>query len=98
MRENSAGEGMVGLTLEQTREQPRHSLLGLRFQKVLTWILTQLSKQRRTGLFGAMMTDADALSGLVCAGLCNPAKVVVKVQSKKTSTGLRLINEQHEAI
>ena len=30
------------------------------------------------------MTDADALSELVRVGLRNPARVVVKVQSKKT--------------
>ena len=32
------------------------------------------------------MTDADALSDLVRAGLRNPARVVVKVQSKKVKT------------
>lgn len=32
------------------------------------------------------MTDADALSDLVRAGLRNPARVVVKVQSKKAKT------------
>lgn len=30
------------------------------------------------------MTDADAISELVRVGLRNPARVVVKVQSKKT--------------
>jgi ATP-dependent RNA helicase DDX55/SPB4 len=30
------------------------------------------------------MTDADAMSELVRAGLRNPARVVVKVQSKRT--------------
>ena len=30
------------------------------------------------------MTDADALSELVRVGLRNPARIVVKVQSKKT--------------
>jgi len=44
------------------------------------------------------MTDADALSELVRAGLRNPAKVVVKVQSKKTRTGLKLVGEQRETI
>lgn len=42
------------------------------------------------------MTDADALSELVRAGLRNPAKVVVKVQSKKKRTGLKLVDEYHE--
>ena len=32
------------------------------------------------------MTDADALSDLVRAGLRNPARIVVKVQSKKVKT------------
>lgn len=58
-------------------------LLDLGFQSTLTRILTHLPKQRRTGLFSATMTDADALSELVRAGLRNPARIVVKVQSKK---------------
>jgi ATP-dependent RNA helicase DDX55/SPB4 len=32
------------------------------------------------------MTDADALSELVRVGLRNPARIVVKVQSKKSKT------------
>ncbi|KAH9934702.1 P-loop containing nucleoside triphosphate hydrolase protein [Fomitopsis serialis] len=59
-------------------------LLDLGFQSTLTRILSHLPKQRRTGLFSATMTDADALSELVRAGLRNPARVVVKVQSKKS--------------
>ena len=59
-------------------------LLDLGFQATLTRILTHLPKQRRTGLFSATMTDADALSELVRVGLRNPARVVVKVQSKRT--------------
>lgn len=58
-------------------------LLDLGFQSALTRILTHLPKQRRTGLFSATMTDADALSELVRVGLRNPARIVVKVQSKK---------------
>ena len=61
-----------------------HSLLDLGFQQALTRILTHLPKQRRTGLFSATMTDADAISELVRVGLRNPARVVVKVQTKKT--------------
>ena len=53
------------------------------FQTALTRILTHLPKQRRTGLFSATMTDADALSELVRVGLRNPARIIVKVQSKK---------------
>ncbi|KAF8559086.1 DEAD-domain-containing protein [Imleria badia] len=59
-------------------------LLDLGFQNTLSRIITHLPKQRRTGLFSATMTDADALSELVRVGLRNPARVVVKVQSKKT--------------
>ena len=60
-----------------------YRLLDLGFQSTLTKIITQLPKQRRTGLFSATMTDADALSELVRVGLRNPARIVVKVQAKK---------------
>lgn len=59
-------------------------LLDLGFQTTLSRILTHLPKQRRTGLFSATMTDADALSELVRVGLRNPARIVVKVQTKKS--------------
>ncbi|KAI0709464.1 DEAD-domain-containing protein [Earliella scabrosa] len=59
-------------------------LLDLGFHATLTRILTHLPKQRRTGLFSATMTDADAMSELVRVGLRNPARIVVKVQSKRT--------------
>ncbi|KAI0636773.1 DEAD-domain-containing protein [Trametes polyzona] len=59
-------------------------LLDLGFHAALTRILTHLPKQRRTGLFSATMTDADAMSELVRVGLRNPARIVVKVQAKKT--------------
>ncbi|KAJ6546938.1 P-loop containing nucleoside triphosphate hydrolase protein [Mycena capillaripes] len=58
-------------------------LLDLGFQTAVTRIITHLPKQRRTGLFSATMTDADALSELVRVGLRNPARIVVKVQAKK---------------
>ncbi|KAJ7184388.1 DEAD-domain-containing protein [Mycena filopes] len=58
-------------------------LLDLGFQAAVTRIITQLPKQRRTGLFSATMTDADALSELVRVGLRNPARIIVKVQAKK---------------
>ncbi|KAF8274941.1 P-loop containing nucleoside triphosphate hydrolase protein [Lactarius quietus] len=58
-------------------------LLDLGFQQSLTRILSRLPKQRRTGLFSATMTDADAMSELVRAGLRNPVRIVVKVQSKQ---------------
>ncbi len=60
-------------------------LLDLGFQQSLTRILSRLPKQRRTGLFSATMTDADAMSELVRAGLRNPARIVVRVQSKRLS-------------
>ncbi|KAF9055271.1 DEAD-domain-containing protein [Hymenopellis radicata] len=60
-------------------------LLDLGFQAALSKIITHLPKQRRTGLFSATMTDADALSELVRAGLRNPARIVVKVQAKKAA-------------
>jgi ATP-dependent RNA helicase DDX55/SPB4 len=59
------------------------SLLDLGFKNTLTNILTHLPKQRRTGLFSATMTDADAISELVRVGLRNPARIVVKVQARK---------------
>jgi len=65
---------------------PFFRLLDLGFQQSLTRILSSLPKQRRTGLFSATMTDADAMSELVRAGLRNPARIVVKVQSKKPAT------------
>ena len=37
------------------------------------------------------MTDADAMSELVRVGLRNPARVVVKVQTKKRGSG----NQEH---
>ena len=51
------------------------------------------------------MTDADAISELVRVGLRNPARIVVKVQAKKTkgkgkadeygiSTGREIIEER----
>jgi len=61
-------------------------LLDFGFQQSLTKILSRLPKQRRTGLFSATMTDADAMSELVRAGLRNPARIVVKVQSKRPPT------------
>ncbi|KAF8913923.1 DEAD-domain-containing protein [Gymnopilus junonius] len=63
-------------------------LLDLGFQASLSRIITHLPKQRRTGLFSATMTDADALSELVRVGLRNPARIIVKVQSKKVKGGL----------
>jgi len=63
------------------------SLLDLGFQATLSKIITHLPKQRRTGLFSATMTDADALSELVRAGLRNPARIIVKVQSKRRQIG-----------
>ncbi|KAI8808862.1 P-loop containing nucleoside triphosphate hydrolase protein [Cladochytrium replicatum] len=55
-------------------------LLDMGFENSLNAIISRLPKQRRTGLFSATMTDA--LNELVRAGLRNPARIVVKVESK----------------
>jgi ATP-dependent RNA helicase DDX55/SPB4 len=62
-------------------------LLDLGFAGTVQRILRALPKQRRTGLFSATMTDADALSELVRVGLRNPARIVVKVQTKRRRKG-----------
>ncbi len=54
-------------------------LLDMGFANALKSIMLKIPKQRRTGLFSATMTDA--LTELVRAGLRNPVKVVVKVES-----------------
>jgi ATP-dependent RNA helicase DDX55/SPB4 len=69
-------------------------LLALGFTQQVTRILGALPKQRRTGLFSATMTDADALGELVRVGLRNPARIVVKVQAKKMRKGL----EEHAGV
>jgi superfamily II DNA/RNA helicase len=71
--------------------QPR--LLDLGFQDSVRRIIAHLPKQRRTGLFSATMTDADAMTELVRVGLRNPARVVVKVQAKK-GQGRAVIEER----
>jgi ATP-dependent RNA helicase DDX55/SPB4 len=58
-------------------------LLDLGFAPPVARILALLPKQRRTGLFSATMTDADALAELVRAGLRNPARVTVRVAAKR---------------
>ncbi|KAG6378532.1 DEAD-domain-containing protein [Boletus reticuloceps] len=79
------GKSVVGVKeLEVLVLDEADRLLDLGFQTALTRIITHLPKQRRTGLFSATMTDADALSELVRVGLRNPARIVVKVQSKKS--------------
>jgi ATP-dependent RNA helicase DDX55/SPB4 len=74
------------------------SLLDLGFQAALTRIITHIPKQRRTGLFSATMTDADALSELVRVGLRNPARIVVKVQSKKAKTSKSGTSQETQVI
>ena len=54
-------------------------LLDMGFEQSLNAIMKLLPRQRRTGLFSATMNDA--LNELVRAGLRNPVKVVVKVES-----------------
>ncbi|TFK50757.1 DEAD-domain-containing protein [Heliocybe sulcata] len=78
------GKGVIsGKELEVLVLDEADRLLDLGFQATLTRIIAHLPKQRRTGLFSATMTDADALSELVRVGLRNPARIVVKVQTKK---------------
>ncbi|KAL1701419.1 P-loop containing nucleoside triphosphate hydrolase protein [Schizophyllum commune] len=80
------GQGTVSVKeLEVLVLDEADRLLDLGFQLSLTRILTHLPKQRRTGLFSATMTDA--LGELIRAGLRNPARVVVKIQSKQTRKG-----------
>ncbi|GLB33835.1 putative DEAD-domain-containing protein [Lyophyllum shimeji] len=80
------GKGVVSVReLEVLVLDEADRLLDLGFQQTLTRILAHLPKQRRTGLFSATMTDA--LSELVRVGLRNPARIVVKVQSKKVKQG-----------
>jgi ATP-dependent RNA helicase DDX55/SPB4 len=69
-------------------------LLDLGFSAQLTRILNALPKQRRTGLFSATMTDADGLSELIRVGLRNPARIVVKVQTKKGRPGAGVVEER----
>ncbi|KAJ3412685.1 ATP-dependent rRNA helicase spb4 [Chytridiales sp. JEL 0842] len=54
-------------------------LLDMGFEHAIKAIILKLPKQRRTGLFSATMSEA--LDQLVKAGLRNPVKVVVKVES-----------------
>jgi ATP-dependent RNA helicase DDX55/SPB4 len=70
-----------------------HRLLDLGFQASLTRILTQLPKQRRTGLFSATMTDADALSELVRVSLRNPARIV-KSKSDRVNRVMEVVEER----
>ncbi|KAJ3065145.1 ATP-dependent RNA helicase ddx55, partial [Podochytrium sp. JEL0797] len=58
----------------------------LEFQHSVTAILLRLPKQRRTGLFSATMSEA--LDGIVKAGLRNPVKVAVKVETVNPSNAL----------
>ncbi|KAI8457608.1 P-loop containing nucleoside triphosphate hydrolase protein [Phakopsora pachyrhizi] len=55
-------------------------LLDLGFAPVLSSIMNNLPKQRRTGLFSATLLN-DGLTELIRVGLRNPVKVVVKVQT-----------------
>ncbi|XP_074269435.1 DEAD-box ATP-dependent RNA helicase 18-like [Silene latifolia] len=65
-------------------------LLDMGFQKQLNSIISRLPKQRRTGLFSA--TQTEAVEELAKAGLRNPVRVGVQVQTKsstsKTPSGL----------
>ncbi|KAL6051400.1 ATP-dependent RNA helicase ddx55 [Balamuthia mandrillaris] len=56
-------------------------LLQLGFRTAIDTILLKLPKQRRTGLFSA--TQTEEVEDLARAGLRNPVRVCVKVQSKR---------------
>ncbi|CAO2161173.1 unnamed protein product [Urochloa humidicola] len=58
-------------------------LLDMGFQKHVNFILSNLPKLRRTGLFSA--TQTKAVADLSKAGLRNPIKVDVKTEAKLTS-------------
>lgn len=69
-------------------------LLDLGFKDTLQRILSQLPKQRRTGLFSASVSEA--LDQLVRVGLRNPVRIAVKVKSasgtqdKRTPASLQM--------
>jgi ATP-dependent RNA helicase DDX55/SPB4 len=56
-------------------------LLDMGFENAVNNILGRLPKQRRTGLFSA--TQTEEVKQLVRAGLRNPVRVAVKVETKK---------------
>nr|AKH04977.1 DEAD/DEAH box helicase [Epichloe festucae var. lolii]AKH04997.1 DEAD/DEAH box helicase [Epichloe sp. LpTG-2]AKH04980.1 DEAD/DEAH box helicase [Epichloe festucae var. lolii]AKH04981.1 DEAD/DEAH box helicase [Epichloe festucae var. lolii]AKH04982.1 DEAD/DEAH box helicase [Epichloe festucae var. lolii] len=55
-------------------------LLDLGFKQDLQGIISQLPKQRRTGLFSASVSEA--VSEIIRVGLRNPVKIVVRVKMK----------------
>lgn len=61
-------------------------LLDMGFKETVQGIVSQLPKQRRTGLFSATMSTE--VRDLVKAGLRNPAFITVKTKSKVTPLGL----------
>jgi ATP-dependent RNA helicase DDX55/SPB4 len=69
---------MKGLEVLVLDEADR--LLDMGFEKSVNSIISKLPKQRRTGLFSATMTNA--VNELIRAGLRNPVRVTVKVESK----------------
>jgi len=79
-------------TLEVLILDEADRLLDMGFSASITSILSRLPKQRRTGLFSATMTKR--VSELVKAGMRNPIKISIKVESKpgasSSSTGLQM--------
>ena len=67
-------------------------LLDLGFKNSLTAILSQLPKQRRTGLFSA--TQTEEIEKLIKAGLRNPCNIQVKQKgdAAKQRTPVQLKN------
>ncbi|KAA1123008.1 ATP-dependent rRNA helicase spb4 [Puccinia graminis f. sp. tritici] len=77
-------------------------LLDLGFAPVLSNILGKLPKQRRTGLFSATLLN-DGLTELIRAGLRNPVKVLVKVQTahqnlRENEAGPTALTNQYIAV
>ncbi|CAM6098676.1 unnamed protein product [Calypogeia fissa] len=60
-------------------------LLDMGFKRQLSVILDRLPKQRRTGLFSA--TQTEAVEELAKAGLRNPVRVEVRIETKSLSSG-----------
>jgi ATP-dependent RNA helicase DDX55/SPB4 len=74
----------------------------LGFAPVLSNILGKLPKQRRTGLFSATLLN-DGLTELIRAGLRNPVKVLVKVQTahqnlRENEAGPTALTNQYIAV
>ena len=71
-------------------------LLDLGFTASINTILAYLPKQRRTGLFSA--TQTKEVEALVRAGLRNPVRVAVRVESKNPTAASSTATNPFQAI